>query len=43
METLRCVPDCELQRVPIDNFDPVGFIKIPAPHPADLEVRNVYQ
>lgn len=42
METLRCSPDCELRRVPVDSFDTVGFIKIPAPHPADLEVRNAY-
>ncbi len=42
METLRCEPDCEVRRVRVDSFDPVGFIKIPAPHPADLEVRNAY-
>jgi len=42
METLRCAPDCAVQRATIDSFDPVGFIKIPAPHPADLEVRNAY-
>lgn len=42
LETLRCAPDCELRRVPVDSFDPVGFIKIPAPHPADLELRNAY-
>ena len=28
--------------VRVDSFDEVGFIKIPAPHPADLEVRNGY-
>ena len=42
METLVCAPDCEVRRVRVDSFDPVGFIKIPAPHPADLEVRNGY-
>ena len=42
METLVCAPDCSVRRVRIDGFDPVGFIKIPAPHPADLEVRNAY-
>ncbi len=42
METLRCAPDCAIERVRVDSFDTVGFIKIPAPHPADLEVRNAY-
>ncbi|MBL9101840.1 MAG: hypothetical protein JNL82_12830 [Myxococcales bacterium] len=42
METLVCAPDCEVRRVRVDTHDPVGFIKIPAPHPADLEVRNGY-
>lgn len=42
METLVCVPDCEVMRVRVDTLDPVGFIKIPAPHPADMEVRNGY-
>ena len=42
METLVCAPDCAVRRVRVDGFDPVGFIKIPAPHPADLEVRNGY-
>lgn len=42
METLVCAPDCEVRRVRVDSFDPVGFVKIPAPHPTDLEVRNGY-
>ena len=42
LETLVCSPDCAIDRAPIDSFDPVGFIKIAAPHPADLEVRNAY-
>jgi hypothetical protein len=42
METLVCAPDCRLERADIDGFDPVGFIRVPAPHPADLEVRNGY-
>lgn len=42
METLVCAPDCEVRRARIDSFDEVGFIKIPAPHPADMEVRNGY-
>lgn len=43
METLACEPGCELRRVKIDAFDPVGFIKVPAPHPADLEIVNTYE
>ncbi len=43
LETLTCAPDCTISRAAIDSFDPVGFIKIPAPHPADLEVRNAYR
>jgi len=42
METLACAPDCAVRRARIDSFDTVGFIQIPAPHPADLEVRNAY-
>jgi hypothetical protein len=42
LETLVCEPDCAVGRAPIDEFDEVGFIKIAAPHPADLEVRNAY-
>lgn len=42
MEHLVCEPGCEVRREPIDGFDPVGFIRVPAPHPADLELRNTY-
>ena len=42
METLECQPDCEIQRAKIDEVDPVGFIAVPAPHPADFEVVNGY-
>ncbi|HET8938359.1 MAG TPA: hypothetical protein VFN67_33170 [Polyangiales bacterium] len=41
-ESLRCKPDCRVERNPVD-LDPVGFIRIPAPHPADLEIWNSYQ
>ena len=34
MEQLVCEPDCTIERKP-DKLDPVGFIKIPAPHPAE--------
>ena len=40
-EGLVCEPACRVERhrVPIDQ---VGFIRVPAPHPADLVVRNSY-
>ncbi|MDD9943045.1 MAG: hypothetical protein OXU20_18535 [Myxococcales bacterium] len=40
-EGLLCEPGCrvERQRVPIDR---VGFIRVPAPHPRDLVLRNGY-
>ncbi len=43
METLACGPDCQLEREPIDEVDRVGFIRVPAPHPADFEIRNMYR
>lgn len=42
MEYLVCEPGCEIRREPIDDLDPVGFIRVPAPHPADLELVNRY-
>lgn len=41
LETLRCTPDCTIERVPVDG-DRVGFMRIPAPHPRDLAVVNGY-
>jgi hypothetical protein len=43
METLACAPDCRIERAAIGNDDPVGFIRVPAPHPADLEIVNTYE
>lgn len=43
METLRCAPDCTIERVEIDGVDPVGFIEVPAPHPADFVIENSYR
>ncbi|MCA9707557.1 MAG: hypothetical protein KDK70_17020 [Myxococcales bacterium] len=43
LETLACGPDCQIEREPIDAHDPVGFIRVPAPHPADFELRNMYR
>ena len=42
LETLACRPHCTVERAPVDAFDSVGFIKIAAPHPADLEIYNAY-
>jgi hypothetical protein len=39
---LRCRPDCRIERLPLD-IDRIGFILIPAPHPADLVVWNSYE
>jgi hypothetical protein len=41
LETLRCVPDCEVQQHDVRD-DPVGFIRIPAGHPRDFVVFNKY-
>jgi hypothetical protein len=41
-EDLVCEPGCTIAREPIDGFDPVGFIRVPAPHPTDLVIRNRY-
>lgn len=42
MEHLVCEPGCQLRRDKIDDLDPVGFIRVPAPHPADLVIVNRY-
>ncbi|MCX4247840.1 glycosyltransferase family protein [Paraliomyxa miuraensis] len=43
LETLACGPECRIERERIDEVDTVGFIRVPAPHPADFEIRNVYR
>jgi hypothetical protein len=40
-EVLRCEPDCRLERVKVKG-DPVGFMKVLAPHPADFDLVNRY-
>lgn len=40
-EALRCRPDCRMQRADM-RLDEVGFIQVPAPHPADLVIENAY-
>ncbi len=41
LETLVCEPDCAITREPIQD-DPVGFIRVPAPHPPDFTIVNGY-
>lgn len=41
MQTLRCVPDCEIVVEPVDE-DRVGFMRVLAPHPPDFVIENVY-
>ncbi|MBN1652150.1 MAG: hypothetical protein JXA30_00060 [Deltaproteobacteria bacterium] len=41
IHTLVCEPACSIERE-INAFSKVGFIKIPAPHPAHFTIRNAY-
>lgn len=42
LETLVCEDDaCEVEREPLEG-DPVGFIRVPAPHPANFTIVNGY-
>jgi len=41
LETLVCREGCTVEREPIED-DPVGFIRVPAPHPPDFEIVNGY-
>jgi hypothetical protein len=40
-ETLVCEPHCTLVKEPMKD-DPVGFIRVPAPHPSDFVIENSY-
>lgn len=42
METLRCRPDCRVERASVEG-DRIGFIRVPAPHPPDFVVENTYR
>jgi hypothetical protein len=42
LPTLACAPGCRIERTPVVD-DPVGFFRIPAPHPADFEIVNTYR
>jgi hypothetical protein len=41
LETFECDPGCTLEREPVAG-DPVGFIRVNAPHPADFTIVNAY-
>ena len=41
IDTLVCKPNCKVEREPIDG-DLAGFIRIPAPHPANVIIENGY-
>lgn len=41
LPTLVCEPDCTIERSKLKG-DPVGFFRVPAPHPADFQIRNAY-
>jgi hypothetical protein len=44
LETLRCRPDCEIERAASPRWgDRVGFMRIPAPHPRDFVIENSYE
>jgi hypothetical protein len=42
LETLVCKPGCSLVKEPLAG-DPVGFIRVPAPHPAKFAIVNSYE
>jgi hypothetical protein len=41
-EALVCKPACRVERVRTD-LDPVGFIRVPAPHPSSFTIENSYR
>jgi hypothetical protein len=41
-EALVCKPGCRVERIRTDQ-DPVGFIRIPKPHPSDFTIENSYR
>jgi hypothetical protein len=40
-ESLVCREGCQIVQEPLD-YDPVGLIRVPAPHPADFVIENGY-
>jgi hypothetical protein len=41
-EALVCKPSCRVERI-VSQLDPVGFIRVPAPHPRDFVIENSYR
>jgi hypothetical protein len=41
-ESLRCRPRCRIERAQ-NGHDPVGFIRVPAPHPRSFVIYNSYE
>lgn len=39
-ESLQCRPGCTLERSTVPG-DPMGFIKVPAPHPSEFEISTL--
>lgn len=42
LETLICKPDCTVERHELAQ-DSIGFVRVPAPHPANFRVFNSYR
>jgi hypothetical protein len=42
LRTMGCMPDCTIRREQMES-DPVGFIRVPAPHPAEFVIKNTYR
>jgi hypothetical protein len=41
LATLVCEPNCRVRPTP-EPGDPIGFLRVEAPHPPDFVVRNAY-
>jgi hypothetical protein len=41
LDSFVCKPDCRVEREPLPG-DPVGFIRVTAPHPVDFTIVNEY-
>jgi hypothetical protein len=41
-EALRCEPSCRVER-DTNSMDVVGLIRVPAPHPRELQIVNTYR
>jgi hypothetical protein len=41
LETFVCEPGCTVEREPLPD-NPVGFVRVPAPHPPDFAIVNRY-